>query len=98
MLKKKEKLAHQQQRKNKIKEVKFNPRIAEGDYERKLEQIREFISEGYQVKITVQRRRRITKEELEKFLDKLLTNLENWCKILTVTKKSNVAYILVKAK
>ena len=96
-IQKKEKLAKKGQKKNKTKEVKFSPLIAQGDLDRKLESIRKFADKGYTVKVTVMRKRRVTKEMFDKFYNELLTLIKNCCTILNTQAKGRDAHILVKS-
>ncbi len=96
-LQKKEKLAKKGQKKNKIKEVKLSPLIAEGDLQRKFEQIQKFLNKGYPVKVTIMKKRRITKEMFNDFVKKILTLLESCCNILNTQNKGRDTHILLKA-
>ena len=97
-MQKKEKLLKKNQKKNKVKEIKFNPLIAQGDLERKIDKIKEFVNKGYTVKITIMRKRRITKQNFDAFYNRLLTLIENCCNILNTQTKGRDAHILVKQK
>lgn len=97
-IQKKEKLIKKSQKKNKVKEIKFSPLIAEGDLQRKIEKIKSFTSKGYTVKVTVMRKRRITKENFDAFYNKLLTLMKNCCNILNTQTKGRDAHMLVKYK
>ena len=61
-----------------IKELKFRPVIAEGDYAIKVKQITKFINEGARVKITITfKRRELTHQDIgEALVERLLTSLE----------------------
>ena len=96
-LQKKEKLAKKGQKKNKIKEIKLSPLIAEGDLQRKLDQIQKFLNKGYPVKVTIMKKRRITKEMFNDFVKKILTLLESCCNILNTQNKGRDTHILLKA-
>ncbi len=82
----------------KIKEIKFSPKIADGDLERKLDNIKKFFKKGHQVKVTIMRRRRVTNEQLSSFQEKVLTLLREYSNILNVQNKGRNIYILLKAK
>lgn len=97
-LQKKEKEKRKSQRKTKIKEVKFSPKIAQGDLDRKIGKINELTQEGYTVKVTIMRRRWMQKPMIEDFKQKLLTLLEECCNILSSQEKGRDIHILVKAK
>ena len=95
---KKQKLMKKSQKKNKVKEIKFSPLIAQGDLQRKIKKIQDFTSKGHTVKVTVMRKRRITKEQFDDFYNMLLTLLRNCCNILNTQTKGRDAHILVKYK
>ncbi len=50
---KKEKQSRQHQANTKVKEVKFHPNVDSHDYQTKLRHIREFITEGHRVKVSL---------------------------------------------
>ena len=97
-LQKKEKFLKKKQKEAKVKEVKFKPLIDQGDYERKLKQIRKFVESGHPVKITIMKKRRVSKEIQDQLKQRLLTHLQEYCKILDIQDKGYNIHILVKAK
>ena len=97
-LQKKEKELRKKQKSAKVKEVKFKPLIGEGDYERKIKQIVEFLEEGYPVKVTIIKKRRVSRELQLDFKERLLTDLNKWCTIVDIQDKGSNIHILVKQK
>ncbi len=97
-LQKKEKELRKKQKAAKVKEVKFKPLIGQGDYERKIKQIADFLEEGYPVKVTIIKKRRVNRELQLNFKKRLLTDLDKWCTIVDIQDKGNNIHILVKQK
>ena len=52
-LEKKEKSSKQHQVHTKVKEIKFHPNVDTGDYATKLRHIRDFLTDGHRVKVTL---------------------------------------------
>ncbi len=97
-MQKKEKEQKKKHKAVKVKEVKFNPKIAQGDFERKVNDIKRFLQKGHQVKVTVVRRRRVTNEMIDEFKERLLTMLEPYSTILNTQNRGRNLYILIKPK
>jgi len=85
-------------RAQKIKEIRFNIKIAENDLERKLNKAREFLSKKFLVKLAIVKKRYTTKEQTDDFQKRILTKLDNYCSIIQVQDKGKNVYILIRAK
>ncbi len=82
---KKEKQAKKKARHNQIKEMQFRPKISEHDFMIKIKKVKEFIEDGYKVKVVVRLRGReletpeIAKEMIYKIRDEIadVAKMEN---------------------
>ncbi len=97
-LQKKERMLRRKQKEAKLKEIKFKPLIDSGDFERKVNQVKEFVEEGHPVKITIVKKRRVSKELQNQLKERLLTVLGEYCKIVDIQDKGSNIHILVKKK
>jgi len=81
--KKKEKEAKKKQKTTQMKEIRLRPAISEHDYNFKKEHIKDFLKEGYRVKVSVGFRGRefLHKERGYDILQKLITDLGPLAKI-----------------
>ncbi|RKY69496.1 MAG: translation initiation factor IF-3 [Candidatus Latescibacterota bacterium] len=79
---KKERDAKSKSGKVELKEVRFTPFIAQGDFDSRISRIREFFQSGDRVKIVVKfTGRQITRTDFgHKVLDRIVTELEEECK------------------
>ena len=82
-----------------IKEVKIRPNIGENDYQVKMRAIKNFISEGNKVKITLRfRGREMAHQELGgQLLDRIRSDLENQVKVEQMPRFENRQMIMVLA-
>lgn len=78
--KKKEKEARKNKQKE-MKEFRFGTTIAEGDKQRQLSRVREFLDKGHNVKITVTKKGRISIDQSKELLKDLLTQLSEYSTI-----------------
>lgn len=77
------KFKYQQEKKRKenkgksieMKEMWFKSFIADGDLNHKLKKVDDFLSKKHPVKITIKAKGRVSRDQLEKLLDKILTQL-----------------------
>jgi len=97
-IKKKEKEIRKHQKKVKLKEIKLTPKIAGTDLQRKLDKVKEIVTEGDQVKITIMRKFPVTPEQATNFKNDLLTKIDDYCTIISVQEKGKNIFILVKLK
>ncbi|HCE59244.1 MAG TPA: translation initiation factor IF-3 [Wolbachia sp.] len=97
--KKKASEAKKKQKTLTTKEVKIGPNIGDHDYGTKLRQIRDFLTHGHKVKVTMRfRGRELTHTEvgLEK-LERLIKDVEDITKIELAPKREGNQYFLVLA-
>ena len=68
-----------------VKEVKFRPKIGQGDFNTKVRHMREFLEDGHKVKVTLQfRGREVAHPELgSRILDAVLEQLGELAKVET---------------
>ena len=96
-MQKKEKQKKKQSKASKLKEIKMSPKIADSDFNRKLEQVKKFFGKGYQVKLTLMKKRRITFDQMKEFQEKVLTSVKEYSTIVNIQNKGRNIYILLKA-
>jgi len=94
---KKEKMLRKKKKEHKPKEVKFKPLIGDGDYERKLRQIKKFLDGGYTVKVTIVKKRRVNRDVQEALKQRLLTDLRLYSNIVDIQDKGYNIHILIKS-
>ncbi|POZ91079.1 translation initiation factor IF-3 [Petrotoga sp. SL27] len=80
---KKEKLAKKKQKKQVFKEMKFRLRIDEHDFNTKLKKIREFLEDGYKVRVVIMFLGRdiLFKEKGKEILDKVVSKTSDIAKV-----------------
>lgn len=74
------------------KEMWFKAFIGEGDIEHKMKKVKEFIEDGHNVKITVKRKRHVSKQQLDELMNKLLGMTEGYAKVITPPKLGGPNY------
>ncbi|PNR97552.1 translation initiation factor IF-3 [Petrotoga olearia] len=80
---KKEKLAKKKQKKQVLKEMKFRLRIDEHDFNTKLKKIREFLEDGYKVRVVIMFLGRdiLFKEKGKEILDRVVSKTSDIAKV-----------------
>jgi translation initiation factor IF-3 len=80
---KKEKLAKKKQKKQVLKEMKFRLRIDDHDFNTKLKKIREFLEDGYKVRVVIMFLGRdiLFKEKGKEILDKVVSQTSDIAKV-----------------
>ncbi len=98
-LKKKSQTAKKKQKKIELKEIKLRPNIGQGDFEVKLRKIKEILSDGNKVKITILfRGREIVHSEIGKILlDKVIESCTDIAKIENGPKMEGSTMLLIIA-
>ncbi len=85
-----------------IKEMKYRPKIGEGDFETKTRQVGKFLEEGHKVKITIMfRGREVHHPELGmKILDRIAESMDGGAKVEASPKLDgrNMTMVLAPAK
>jgi translation initiation factor IF-3 len=97
--KKKESEAKKKQKTLTTKEIKIGPNIGDHDYGTKLRQVKDFLTHGHKVKVTMRfRGRELTNTEvgLEK-LERLIKDTENIAKVELAPKREGNQYFLALA-
>ncbi len=96
---KKAKAAKKKQHTIQVKEIRFRPKIEEHDYDFKLKHIREFLQQGYKVKIMIRfRGRELAHKDMGfKVLDKLEEDISDIGKLEVPGKMENRAINAVVA-
>ncbi|MGL9726131.1 MAG: translation initiation factor IF-3 [Wolbachia sp.] len=95
--KKKASEAKKKQKTLTIKEIKMGPNIGDHDYETKLRQARDFLTDGHKIKVTIKfKGRELTNTDigLEK-LERLTRDTEDIAKVESAPKREGNQYFLV---
>ena len=82
-----------------IKEMKYRPKIGQGDFDTKTRNVAKFLSEGHKVKITIMfRGREVAHPELGmKILDRIHENVQQWAKVEAAPKLDGRNMVMVLA-